>query len=301
MRANFVMSGVATGLRRNMLMTITLIAITAVSLFFMGGSLLTSKEITKFRTDYEGKLNVSIFLCSSFKDAQCAHSITGAEQNALEAKLRSDPQIAAVGYISSAQAVQRAKDTFASAYPELVDPGSLPASLVLTLKDVKKDFGAVRDRYQASAGVDQIANQDDSIKTILRIFDGARLSALIFAIIVLFCAIVLMSITIQVAASQRRNETSIMRLVGASRWMTELPFIIEAVISSLVGGLVSLGALFVGKHYVLQGIFRDQVNNRVLPDLSSNDVLIAGGVAVIAGVILAALTAFTTLRAYVRL
>jgi cell division transport system permease protein len=301
MRANFVMSGVATGLRRNLLMTITLIAITAVSLFFLGGSLLTSKEISKFRTDYEGKLNVSIFLCSSFKDSQCTHTITPAEQKALEAKLHSDPQIASVGYISSAQAVQRAKDTFASAFPELVEPGSLPASLVLKLHDVKRDFKEVQTRYQSMPGVDQIANQDDSIKTILKIFDGARVSALIFAVIVLFCAIVLMSITIQVAASQRRNETSIMRLVGASRWMTELPFIIEAVIASLVGGVVAMAALFVGKHYVLQGIFRDQVNSRVLPDLSSNDVLIAGGVAVGVGVALAALTAFTTLRAYVRL
>jgi len=63
MRASFVMSGVGQGLRRNVLMSIALIMITFVSLYFLGGALLTQKEIAKFRSKYEDKLNVSIFLC----------------------------------------------------------------------------------------------------------------------------------------------------------------------------------------------------------------------------------------------
>ena len=46
-----------------------------------------------------------------------------------------------------------------------------------------------------------------------------------------------MAITIQVAAQQRTRETSIMRLVGASRWMTELPFMLEAMIAAVIGGM----------------------------------------------------------------
>src|SRR3954466_5509403 len=37
-------------------------------------------------------------------------------------------------------------------------------------------------------------------------------------------ALLLISNTIQVAAFNRGNETNIMRLVGASRWYTQLPF-----------------------------------------------------------------------------
>ena len=53
----------------------------------------------------------------------------------------------------------------------------------------------------------------------------------------LICAILLIAITIQVAAQQRRTETSIMRLVGASRWMTQLPFMLEAMIAAAIGGV----------------------------------------------------------------
>jgi cell division transport system permease protein len=57
----------------------------------------------------------------------------------------------------------------------------------------------------------------------------------------------------------------------------------------------------VGKQLVLNGIFRSAVQRHVIPDLSTNDVLLAGGVGIFAGIVLAALTAFATLRLYVKL
>src|SRR5206468_3256165 len=129
----------------------------------------------------------------------------------------------------------------------------------------------------------------------------SRIGALAFALVVLVAAILLMAITIQVAAAQRRNETNIMRLVGASRWMTQLPFIIEAVITAVIGALLTIPALWFSKRFVLNGIFSTPVSNKVLPDLSLGDVLIASGAAAAVGIVLATLTAYVTLRAYVRL
>jgi len=92
-----------------------------------------------------------------------------------------------------------------------------------------------------------------------------------------------------------------MRLVGASRWMTELPFMLEAVIATAVGGLISSALVWIGKHYVLDGVFKIPVENGVIPNLGINDVLIASGVGLITGIVLSAITAFATLRLYVRL
>jgi cell division transport system permease protein len=58
MRANFVLSGVATGIRRNLTMTIALILSTAIALAFVGAALLADREISNFKHDSEGKLNV---------------------------------------------------------------------------------------------------------------------------------------------------------------------------------------------------------------------------------------------------
>src|SRR5881398_1313513 len=102
--------------------------------------------------------------------------------------------------------------------------------------------------------VDHVNNQFSTIKPLLDVIDGARWFSIIIALVVLVASILLIANTIQVAAAQRRNETSIMRLVGASRWMTELPFMLETIIAALIGGLISVGLIWIGKHYVLDGI-----------------------------------------------
>ena len=99
MRANYVMSGVAHGMRRNLLMTIALVLITAVSLVFLGSAFLTSTEISRFRKLYENRLNVSIYLCAD-KTATCTHKVTTAERGALQRQLQSDPLITSVSLIS---------------------------------------------------------------------------------------------------------------------------------------------------------------------------------------------------------
>jgi prolipoprotein diacylglyceryltransferase len=43
------------------------------------------------------------------------------------------------------------------------------------------------------------------------------------------------------------------------------------------------------------------VQRKVLPDLEINDVLIAGGISLFGGILIAAVTAYITLRLYVRL
>lgn len=301
MRANFVMSGVGQGLRRNVLMSIALIMITFVSLYFLGGALLTQKEIGKFRSKYEDKLNVSIFLCGPTKNDKCPHPFTPQERASLETKLRADPLIASERFVSQNEIFKNNPDYLGLGNLDILQPSDFPNLISVKLKDIKRDYTAMAARYNTAPGVEQVQNQDASLKTILDIFDKSRIGALAFALLVLVAAILLMAITIQVAAAQRRNETNIMRLVGASRWMTQLPFVLEAVITALIGGVLIIPALWFSKTYVLNGIFGHSVSHGVLPDLSINDVLIASGESILVGVGLAIVTAYVTLRAYVRL
>jgi cell division transport system permease protein len=301
MRANFVMSGVGQGLRRNVLMSIALIMITFVSLYFLGGALLTQKEIDKFRSTYEDRLDVSIYLCGPTKDQNCKHPFTAQERSSLEGQLQSDPLIVSERFVSQNQIFKNNPNYLGLGDLDILQASDFPNLISVKLKDIKRDYVTVAARYNRAAGVDRVQNQDASLKTILDIFDKSRIGALAFALLVLVAAILLMAITIQVAAAQRRNETNIMRLVGASRWMTQLPFVIEAVITALIGGVLIIPALWFSKTYVLNGIFGHSVSHGVLPDLSINDVLIASGESVLVGVALAIVTAYVTLRAYVRL
>jgi cell division transport system permease protein len=301
MRANFVMSGVSTGMRRNLGMTIALILNTAILLAFVGAAILANIEISKFRTDYESKINVSVYLCGTNPQTPCTHKTTQDETDALLAQMRSDPLIKSASYVSEQQQYDRGLEVLPPAETKLLAVGDLPASITVKLKNLKTDYEAFDTKYSKAAGVWQVQNQDASLKRLLDVLDAARWLLILIAGVVLVASVLVMGNTIRVAAEHRRNETSIMRLVGASRWMTELPFVLEVMIATFVGGLIAIGFNWLGTHFVLNGIFKAQVNNGVIPGLGSNQLFLAGGAALIAGLILAAITAFTTLRAYVRL
>jgi len=304
-RASYLMSGVATGLRRNASMTVALVLSTGIALFFLGGALLIRTEIDKTQTAYKDKINVSIYLCTATSNqapgSNCKHAVTGSERQALQDRLQNDPQITSVAYIDQDEATQIAKKRLGDKVVDEAGPGAIPSSFTIKLKDLKHDYLPVAARYAKATGVEQVQNQDVSLKTMLRLFDTGRLGSYVMAVIVGICALLQMANTIQVAAQQRRNETGIMRLVGASRWMTQLPFVIEAMVAAVVGAVLAMVGNWIAKLVFLDGLLGDQVKSRILQPIFGNDILLAGGIGLIAGVVLAAFTAWLTLRLYVRL
>jgi cell division transport system permease protein len=321
MRASFVLSGVAAGIRRNATMTIALILNTAIALGFVGTAILANTEITRFRSTYEDKLNVQVYLCTSlaYDQQESAREVlekqgkqvapptctknqktTQDETDAVEALLRKDPRVQSVSYISEAKALEIGRKQLPDSAPYL-KLGTFPASFSVKLKDIKKDYAGFAATYDQVQGVDKVNNQIATINALLSLIDSARWFSIVIALVVLIASILLIGNTIQVAANQRRNETSIMRLVGASRWMTELPFMLEAVIAAAIGGLIAIGLIAVGKYILLDHVLGSQTAKGVIPNLGSNDILLAGGAGLIVGVLLSALTAFATLRTYVRL
>ncbi|MCZ4498388.1 MAG: transporter permease [Marmoricola sp.] len=321
MRANFVLSGVATGIRRNATMTIAIVLSTAIALGFVGAAILANFEITKFRSTYEGELHVQVYLCTSTAyDKQVSDIDTAKRTNALPRTLtcakgkattqvqtdvitqllKTDPSVKSFTYLDQQKNLEIGKKQ-QPALKDFLKLGYLPATFSVSLKDIKADYPAFAAKFDKIPGVDAVNNQIATIDALLSLIDSARLFAIVIAVVVLVASILLIGNTIQVAANQRRNETSIMRLVGASRWMTELPFMLETVIASILGGIIAVVFVAVGKYYLLDVVLSKSTTSGTIPNLNINEVLIAGGAGMITGILLSALTAFVTLRFYVRL
>ena len=303
MRANFIVTGVWAGIRRNLTMTIALVLSTSIALAFVGAAYLASVEISQFKHDYEGKLNVSVFLCGTLKleGSPCGGKTTRAQQDALQAAMNADPRVTSASFVSEREQYQRAIKIESPEIAKANNIGDIPASFTVKLHNIQRDYTSFAADYGKKPGVSLVSNQVKTLNKLLDIIDGARYFSIMIAAVVLIASILLIANTIQVAAAQRKNETSIMRLVGASRWMTELSFMIETIVATVIGGLIAVGLIALGKRFVLNGIFKIPVENGVIPNLQTNDVLVAGGIGIIAGVVLAAITAFATLRLYVRL
>ena len=294
MRVNFVLSEVATGLRRNLTMTVAMIITTAISLGLMGTGLLIANMISDMKEIFYDKVQVSIFLADDVTDEQRA---------AIEQKLDDSKEVASYIYESKEEAYERFQQQF-SQQPELVEntpADALPESFRVELVNPER-YPIVAEQFpDKQGGVDQVRDEGEFLDRLFSLLNGARNATLAVAVVQALAALLLISNTIQLAAFNRRNETNIMRLVGASRWYTQLPFILEAAIAGLIGGLLAAGGLVLTKVLFVDRTLAGPIKAGIIPQVEWGDViqnsLIVSGV----GVALAAVAAYVTLRLYVRL
>ncbi|HET6391594.1 MAG TPA: permease-like cell division protein FtsX [Blastococcus sp.] len=294
MRVNFVLSEVATGLRRNLTMTVAMILTTAISLGLMGTGLLIAGMISDMKEIYYDKVQVSIFL---------ADDVTEEQRAAIESELEGSSEVQSYIYESKDEAFERFQQQF-SQQPELVEntpADALPESFRVELVNPERYEIIASEFPSGQNGVDQVRDEGDFLDRLFSLLNGARNATIAVAVVQALAALLLISNTIQLAAFNRRNETNIMRLVGASRWYTQLPFILEAAIAGLIGGLLAAGGLILTKVLFVDRTLAGPIKAGIIPQVEwsaiiTNSLIISG-----VGVGLAAVAAYVTLRLYVRL
>ncbi|MEJ2854159.1 MULTISPECIES: permease-like cell division protein FtsX [unclassified Saccharothrix] len=299
MRTSFVFSEVVTGLRRNVTMTIAMILTTAISLFLLGVGLLIVRMVDKVQDNYQSKLEVSVLLTNdvSANDKDCAQQPCAGLRSALE----TTSGVETVVYENREKGYERFKEIF-EAQPELVKlarPEAIPATFRVKLEDPER-ADVIVQAFSGKAGVKAVNDQGEFLGRLIDLFNGLRNGVLGFALIQALAALLLISNTIQVSAFTRRTEVGIMRLVGATRWYTQLPFLIEAVVAGLVGAIVGLGFLAAGAIGVTK-MSGDLFSSQILPPMGLLDVVIVSPILLGVAVLISALTGYVTLRLYVRI
>ena len=290
MRARFILSEVAIGLRRNITMTVAMIITTAISLSLLGAGLLIYRQVNEMRDYYYLKVEVSIFLTDN---------ITQQERQVLRTELNNDPLVRSYTYESKQQAYQRFRQQFKDS-PNLVNntnKNALPESFRVKLKDPTK-FNQAYAEYHNQPGVDKVYDYRQILGKLFDILGALQLGALAVAGVQGLAALFLIGNTVQVAAFSRRRETGIMRLVGASHWYVQVPFIIEAAVAGFIGSVLSAGALVCLKHFFLDGPLRS-LQQIFLPVPWDRIMWTSAELAGIS-IVLASITAWATLRFYVR-
>ena len=291
---NFVLTEVAAGLRRNLTMTIAMIMTTAISLAFFGAGLLVAQQIGDMKELYYDKLEVSIYL----KD-----DINAKQQKSVTSQLEASPEVASYEFLTKEQAYERFKRLFRG-NPNLVaqaTPEDLPATYLVRMKDPERYTVLAQQFPAGTGGVDQVQGQSEVLDRIFSLFNGIRNAAIALALLQALAALLLISNTIQVAAFNRRVETGIMRLVGASRWYTQLPFVLEAALAGLAGAVLALGGLVAAKFLFVDKTLAEPIRSGIVPPIDVGAILAISPFVAGVGVVLASVAAYVTLRLYVRL
>jgi cell division transport system permease protein len=250
--------------------------------------------ITEMKGIYYDKVQVSIFLSDDVTDEQRA---------AIETQLKQSDEVKAFIYESKEEAFERFQQQF-SQQPELVQntpADALPESFRVELVNPER-YPVIAEQFpNGEGGVDQVRDEGEFLDRLFSLLNGARNATIAVAVVQALAALLLISNTIQLAAFNRRNETNIMRLVGASRWYTQLPFILEAALAGLVGGLLAVGGLVLTKVLFVDKTLAGPIKAGIITGIDWSQIATTGVIITAAGVALAGIASYVTLRLYVRL
>ncbi len=296
MRFGFLINEVLTGLRRNVTMTVAMILTTAISVGLFGGGLLVVRLADNSRAIYLDRVETQVFLT---EDVSANDPACGADPcKALRAKIEGRQDVKHVQFLNRQDAYDDAIRKFPQ-YKDVAGKDSFPASFIVKLDNPEqhKDFDGA---MQGQPGVLGVLNQKELIDRLFAVLDGLSDVAFAVALVQAIGAVLLIANMVQVAAYTRRTEIGIMRLVGASRWYTQLPFLVEAILAATVGVVIAIIGLLVVRWMFLDDALSQFYQANLIARLDYADIIYIAPWLLLLGAAMAGLTSYATLRLYVR-
>jgi cell division transport system permease protein len=290
MRAKYVLSEVMVGLWRNVTMTVAMIITMAVSLTMLGASLVMYHQVGEMKATFLSNVQVSIFLDTAVTDDQT---------QALDSKIKSDSRISSDQFLDKNASWKQFQQQMANnqALLQSVTPDQVPQSFRLKLKDPSQ-VGQIRATYKSLPGVDEVIDQASVLNRVFKVLGALQGLALTLAIAQGLAALLLVANTIQVAAYSKRREVAVMKLVGASNWFIQSPFVLEAMFAGAIGALIAYGGLVAAKFFLIDGSL--SALSALLGEVKWSTVNIMLPLLVVAGALVSGLTGWITLRFYIK-
>lgn len=233
-----------TNFRRNiwlasastLIMTITLIILSVLSLLFV----ITSSSVQTI----EERVDISAYFKNGLAESQIF---------VIRDQLREDDRIEEVRYVSADEALNEFKENHQNDPLLLESVGELnenplPATLQVKAKNLE-DYPAVADLLSSdrySSAIEKV-NFEDNRVLIARLNNLLKFIITIGIILIaVFSSIAVLVIfnTITLTIYNRKEEVEIMRLVGATNWYIRGPFIVEALIYSILATIITSSLLF---------------------------------------------------------
>ena len=260
-----------------------------IGMFLLGLLVALGSWVVSWSDHVKDQLEVKVF----FVDG-----VTPKQVNGVGAYLAANQEkIADYQFVSRAEALERMRKR----YPELtanLPTNPLPSSYEITprrAEEVKEISAALR--AQKFAGVERVKDGQQTSKRILQV---ARVIEVVFVVavaVLLVASVLLIANTIRLSIFSRRREIEVMKLVGATNWFVRGPFMVEGLLCGLVGAVVAILLLLIGKETALPSI---------LGQIDSSDDVRALGFGLISlillgvGLFVGALGSGLTLRRYLK-
>lgn len=294
----------ANGVRRNFSMFVSIVLVTFISLTFVGAAALLQMQIGQMKTYWYDKAQVAIYMCTDFgAESRCAAgAATEADLAGVQAMLESevlDPYISEFYFEDHELAYTNFTEQFAgSPVLEYVQPEQLAQTFWVNLEDPDQ-WRIINESFSEIQGVDEVRDQRSYLDKIFNIINIASYTAIGIAVLMLVVAVLLITTTIRLSAFARRKELGIMRLVGASNFFIQTPFILEGVVAALVGSLFAGGSLVLAARYFIEGYLAESMLMTSL--IGTAEAFLIWPALVLLGILLAAFASGIAIRRYLKI
>jgi cell division transport system permease protein len=299
MRLQFILSEIWIGLRRNLSMAISVTLVTMVSVLFLGLGVLAQRQVDTMKDYWYDRVQVSIFLCTAKSNQpNCsAGAVTGPQRTEIRSQLAAmKPLVKNVFLESQLEAYKHLKEQVkdSPSYRD-IKPEQMPESFRVQLSDPTK-YDVITSSFIGAPGVGDVQDQRRILDPLFNVLRGLSFGALALAGLMVLCSVLLVGTTIRQMAFSRRRETGIMRLVGASAFIVQLPFILETLFATIVGSALATGVLWALVRYGIGYLDKELP----IKFITTADLWWVTPRVVAATAVLAILTAWFTLRRYLR-
>jgi cell division transport system permease protein len=264
MKLGFVLSEMWAGIRSNLSMVVSIILVSFISLTFVSVAALLQLQIGQMKTYWYERAQVAVYLCTEFSPEQACPSggVTPEQLGVVTAQLESEtlaPYIDSYFYESQQDAFEKFLIEFADVEAaQYLTADQLNQAYWVNLVDPERS-DLIVESFSGLDGVEEVRDQRGYLDQIFTFLNLTSIAAGSIAAVMLLSATLLISTTIRLSAFSRRREIGIMKLVGASNFSIQAPFLLEGVIATGIGALLAVGATFSITQFVVQDVLAEQV------------------------------------------
>ncbi len=240
-RLSFLLREALVNLRRNALVVVGAVLAVFLSMGLAFGAIALNEMLRINTLAWQDGTHVIAF----FKE-EVDGGLSADEQLGLVSEVSEWDEIKEVSYVDKPAAYVEFQQLFADRpdFVAEVDPTSIPSSVRIKLVDIDS-WRDVQFRLQALPAFMRVTTLGDQIDQLSNLSRGLRLFGLGLALVLGTAAVILISNTIRMAIYARRDEVSIMKLVGASNWFIRIPFLLEGLIEGVVGAFIAVLSVWV--------------------------------------------------------
>jgi cell division transport system permease protein len=243
----FLIGEALRDLRRAGRVAISAVSLITLSLTVLGGFWLVSSNIGQATDHWRNRVRIVVFL---------KREAGGAEVPALVERVTAMPGVASVRYVGKAEALGTLKQVLGkdASVAEQLPVNPLPASLEVTPTADGATPDGARVLIARLAGLPEAEEVGGGSEWIERLGQGRRLLNVIgFGVgaVLALAAILTVTTATTLVLHARRQETEIMRLVGAPELIVRMPLLLQGMLQGLLGAMMAIWMLIAC--YVLVG------------------------------------------------